>query len=199
MKATNTIIEILKNAGYKNEGSNRDKVIRNLNLLLDSKVMKIRFIEADRYNAKEGGGSFWYTGKDGKKYCTAYMVELFGKTFYGHFIEKSKTTKFRHIQHMDGTWEYETNTDYYDNSKLDLSAIMLRVAQLISIIRGNGNFMQEEIFAKYGKCSCGKCNGQGIIPQFMWYANGVCFDCGGIGVNKSVLKMYIQEAVNSAI
>lgn len=30
-------------------------------------------------------------------------------------------------------------------------------------------------------CTCGKCGGTGIIPQFMWYADGVCFDCLGVG------------------
>jgi len=196
---TNSIIEILVKSGYKNEGTNRERAIKNLNLLLDSGVLQIKLIDADRYNAKEGGNSFWYTGKDGKKYCTPYMVTIFGKTFYGHFVEKSKTTKYRQSQHMNGTWEYATQTDYYNNYKLDLSAIMIRVANLISIIRGKGNFMQEEVFEKYGKCSCNKCNGQGIIPSFMWYANGICFDCGGVGVDRNVLKNYIEKAVNSAI
>lgn len=196
MAKSNTIIEILKKSGYKNEGSNRERVIRNLNLLLDSNVLQIKFIDAEQYNSKENGRAFWYTGLDDKKYCTAYMVILFGKRFYGHFIPKSKTIKFKHIQHMNGIWEYDTDTTFYDNTKLDLSQIMLRVAQIISMIRGSGNFMQEQIFAKYGKCSCNKCNGAGIIPQFMYYANGICFDCGGVGVDRNTLKMHIQEAIN---
>lgn len=198
MATTNTIIETLNKFGYLNEGTNRESAIRNLNLLLDSGVMKIELIEADIYNAKEDGKSFWYTGQDGKKYCTPYKVTLFGKRFFGHFVQKSKTTKFKHIQHMDGTWEYVTNTDYYNNYKLDLSEILLRVAQLISIIRGNGDFLQSEIFSKYGKCSCNKCNGVGIIPAFSYYANGICFDCCGIGVDRNTLKMYISESINSA-
>jgi hypothetical protein len=31
-------------------------------------------------------------------------------------------------------------------------------------------------------CECGKCSGRGIIPGFMYYANGICFDCMGLGV-----------------
>ena len=29
---------------------------------------------------------------------------------------------------------------------------------------------------------CGKCDGKGVIPQFAYYANGVCFDCSGLGM-----------------
>ena len=29
---------------------------------------------------------------------------------------------------------------------------------------------------------CCKCKGNGIIPRFMYYAEGVCFDCGGSGL-----------------
>lgn len=30
--------------------------------------------------------------------------------------------------------------------------------------------------------NCSKCSGKGIIPHFMYYAEGVCFDCGGSGL-----------------
>jgi hypothetical protein len=30
-------------------------------------------------------------------------------------------------------------------------------------------------------CTCGKCGGTGVLPQFAHYADGVCFDCLGIG------------------
>lgn len=29
--------------------------------------------------------------------------------------------------------------------------------------------------------NCWKCNGTGVIPQFMHYGNGICFECMGIG------------------
>jgi hypothetical protein len=137
---SNTIIKILNNAGYTNKGTNRERVVRNLNLLIDAGVLQIDLIEADKYNAKEGGTAFWYTAQDGKRYCTAYKVTIFGKMYLGHYIQKSKTTKFKHIEYMDGTIEYATNTEYFNNSYLDLSSIMLRVAQLISIIKGKGDF-----------------------------------------------------------
>lgn len=28
---------------------------------------------------------------------------------------------------------------------------------------------------------CSKCNGQGIIPYYSYYCNGICFDCLGLG------------------
>jgi hypothetical protein len=30
-------------------------------------------------------------------------------------------------------------------------------------------------------CECHKCKGRGVIPAFYYYANGVCFDCMGVG------------------
>lgn len=30
-------------------------------------------------------------------------------------------------------------------------------------------------------CTCEKCGGNGFLPQFAYYADGVCFDCLGIG------------------
>ncbi len=32
--------------------------------------------------------------------------------------------------------------------------------------------------------SCHKCNGEGFIPAFSYYCNGICFDCGGTGFNR---------------
>ena len=29
---------------------------------------------------------------------------------------------------------------------------------------------------------CEKCDGSGYLPQFNYYRNGVCFECGGHGV-----------------
>lgn len=38
--------------------------------------------------------------------------------------------------------------------------------------------------------SCLKCEGTGFIPQFHWYADGVCFDCMGAGIQgKLVVKL----------
>jgi hypothetical protein len=47
--------------------------------------------------------------------------------------------------------------------------------------------------------SCPKCDGTGFIPQFSHYAQGVCFDCMGIGVvgNLSVKDIRKQEEIEA--
>jgi hypothetical protein len=194
----NTIIELLNGAGYKNSNTNRERAVRNMNLLIDSGIMSLTFIQSEAYNAKENGIGFWTTLSNGKKAPTAYKVTLYGKTYYGHIMQKSLTTKFKHIQHMDLTWEYATNTEYYDNTSISISEIQTRVARLLTIIREDKDFFAPKLFASKGDCSCGKCNGVGIIPAFSYYANGICFDCGGSGINRDALKSFITNAVKVA-
>jgi hypothetical protein len=191
----NTIINLLNEAGYKNSNSNRERAVRNINMLIDSGIMSLTLIQSEDYNAKENGRGFWMTLSNGKKAPTAYKVTLYGKTYYGHIMQKSLTTKFKHIQHMDGTWEYATNTEYYDNTKIDISEIQTRVARLLTIIREDKDIFEPEIFAAKADCSCGKCNGVGIIPAFSYYANGICFDCGGSGIDRNILKSFIANSM----
>lgn len=194
----NTIIELLNGAGYKNSNTNRERAVRNMNLLIDSGIMSIVLIPSETYNAKENGRGFWMTLTNGKKAPTAYKVKLYGRTYYGHVMQKSRTTKFKYIQHKDLTWEYETNTDYYDNTSISISEIQTRVAQLLTIIREDKDFFAPKLFAEKGDCSCGKCNGAGIIPAFSYYANGICFDCCGSGINRDALKSFITNSIKSA-
>jgi hypothetical protein len=168
----NYIIELANEAGYKNEGNNRQRVIKNLNLLIDAGVLRIKFIDADKYNNKDDGRSFWFMANDGFKRCTNYKFELYGKFFNGHFVAK------------------KTNTH------LNLDKMMLHIVRKLASVKTEIDFMKETIYAKHGNCSCSKCDGQGIIPAFSYYANGVCFDCGGMGINRSVLSTYIQETIN---
>jgi hypothetical protein len=183
----NTIIQLLNEAGYKNTNTNRERAVRNMNLLLDSGVMTIKFINAEKYNAQEGGQSFWYTSSNGKKRCTAYMVTIFGKTYYGDFIAKTSSQV---------VWGMEVK-NHLDNYILSIEDIQIRVAQLISIIRNGVDFFAPKVFAAQGDCSCGKCNGKGVIPAFAYYANGICFDCGGSGIDRAVLKSFISTSIAS--
>jgi hypothetical protein len=192
----NTIIQLLNEAGYKNTNTNRERAVRNMNLLLDSGVMTIKFINADKYNAKEGGQSFWFKSNE-KDLCTAYQVTLFGKTYNGHFIQKKSTTKYLASVAFDGTREYALDINYYDNYTLSINDIQIRVAQLISVIRNGVDFFAPKVFAAQGDCSCGKCNGKGVIPAFAYYANGICFDCGGSGIDRAVLKSFISTSIAS--
>jgi len=194
----NTIIELLNEAGYKNSNTNKERAVKNMNLLLDSGIMSITLIPSEAYNAKENGRGFWMMCADGKKRPTAYKVTLYGKTYGGHIMQKSLTTKFKSIQHKDLTWEYATSTEYYDNTSISINEIQIRVAQLLTIIREDKDFFAPKLFAAKGDCSCGKCDGVGIIPSFSYYANGICFDCGGSGINRNSLKLFINNAIKTA-
>lgn len=185
----NTLITKLNAAGYKNTNTNRERAVRNLNLLLDSGILDIELVNADAYNDLENGRAFWYDAKDGYKRCTAYKVTLYGKTYYGHFMPKRRKHRYN-----AGIISEEVVNNYY----LEITDIQLRVAKLISIIKGTGDFLKPEFMAAKGSCSCGKCNGAGIIPAFAYYANGVCFDCGGSGIDRATLKMYIETSIKNA-
>jgi hypothetical protein len=195
MASTNTLIQILQDNGYRNTNTNRERTVRNINMLLDAGILKIKLVHADKYNDKDANWAFWFNADNGKKYCTNYKVTLYGQTYFGSFTQKRSVTKYKSVEYIDGTCEYSTTTNYYDNTSFDIEGLQLRVAKLISIIRGNGDFMKQEVFAKHGKCSCGKCDGNGIIPAFAYYANGVCFDCGGSGIDRTVLKSFISESI----
>lgn len=195
----NTLIKILNENGYKNTDTNRQRAVKNLNLLLDSGVLKLTFVDAETYNAKVDGRGFWFDGKDGKRYVTAYKVTIFGKTFNGHAIPKSKTTKWCSAINFDGTREYQTDTEYFNNTRISVDSIQTRVAQLIKIVKEKEDFLTPRLFQAKGECSCSKCHGNGIILAFAYYANGVCFDCGGSGIDRNTLKSIIQESVNNAL
>ena len=184
--ATNTLIKLLTGFGYRNTNTNRERAVKNINMLLDSGILELKFVHADKYNDTESNWAFWYDADDGKRRCTNYKVTLYGKTYYGSFVPK-KTKR----NYGMGFADVEVNNNYIVN----VSDLQARIARLISIIRGNGDFLKSSIFAKYGECSCSKCSGNGIIPAFMWYANGICFECGGSGVNNAVLRRYISESI----
>lgn len=46
------------------------------------------------------------------------------------------------------------------------------------------------------KHKCSKCNGTGYLPMFAHYANGVCFDCMGIGIRGKLSVNNIQDQKN---
>ena len=85
-----------------------------------------------------------------------------------------------------------------NNYTLSISDILIRVARLISINKEGVDFLQAQAFAANGQCSCNKCNGTGNIPAFAHYANGICFDCGGVGIDRFVLKSMINNSLSLA-
>jgi galactitol-specific phosphotransferase system IIB component len=42
-------------------------------------------------------------------------------------------------------------------------------------------------------CTCGKCEGAGVIPAFYFYADGVCFDCMGLGIVSNLMIKNVQD------
>jgi len=187
-RSMNNLVNKLNEAGYKNTNTNRERAVKNLNLLLDSGIMDIKFINSNEYNCEENGKAYWYKTADGKQRCTAYIVTLYGKKYYGHFMAKSTRSVQFGIECINKI----------NHFSLDINAIQLRVSKLISIIKDRGDFLKPEFMKAKGICSCGKCNGIGIIPQFSYYANGVCFDCGGSGINRNTLKQYIETSIDMA-
>lgn len=67
----------------------------------------------------------------------------------------------------------------------DPSDVLLMVARLLQ----NENVKTKLNAMIQTPGSCSKCKGSGVIPYFMYYANGICFDCGGIGSDFVKLKV----------
>ena len=42
-------------------------------------------------------------------------------------------------------------------------------------------------------CQCNKCSGTGFLPEFAYYANGVCFDCMGCGITGKLVVKNVQN------
>lgn len=42
-------------------------------------------------------------------------------------------------------------------------------------------------------CKCGKCSGTGFLPHFAYYADGVCFDCMGVGITGKLVVKNVQN------
>lgn len=41
--------------------------------------------------------------------------------------------------------------------------------------------------------TCPKCDGKGVLPEFEYYANGVCFDCLGLGMVGKLVVNNVQD------
>lgn len=181
----NTLITLLNEHGYTNTGDNRSYAIKSINNLLDSGFLQLKFVSYEK--AKEGYG-YIYETKDGKKRRTLYKVTIFGKTYFGHWMPQFTNV---HIG-----WGFGVDKRENEYKCLDLYSILCRIARLISINKNGFDFLKDESSYKNGACSCTKCHGTGFIPAFAHYAEGVCFDCGGTGINSNTLKMYIEKNIN---
>lgn len=176
MKATNPIIEKLQSHGYNNTGDNRSYDIRSLNTLLSCGILDLIILDCQRYKTH----SFKYD-YDGKIRTTAYKIKIFGKTYFGHWMPKKKTERS-----FGESWL----SDIEYNS-INLYDMLCKVANILNSNKNGFDFLKD------GYCDCAKCSGKGVIPSFAHYANGVCFDCAGTGINSSILKNYISSNLQS--
>ena len=73
----------------------------------------------------------------------------------------------------------------------------------LDILTKVGRFLQSETLQKIIKadvtlpCSCSRCNGAGVLSQFYYYAEGVCFDCMGSGMVSNKTSVELNKKMNT--
>ena len=100
-------------------------------------------------------GKVWTNKSNGFKYNVRVSVKRPEGTYFTQYIKSSIT-----------------NIDGYDILKLIGQTLQLDAVK---------SFMKSNVDID---CTCQKCEGRGIIPQFGYYCNGICFDCYGLGFNR---------------
>ena len=133
----NHLRKLLKEARRPDEGDNRNRAVKNINILIEL-GFKVVICEKD----------FMWTTKSGFNYN--YKVSY--KTMATRWLLK------------------ERNICAY--TLLTYAGKFLKRPEVRELIKANVSTPSD----------CSKCKGSGIIPQFMYYAEGVCFDCGGSGL-----------------
>jgi hypothetical protein len=74
----------------------------------------------------------------------------------------------------------------------------------IDVLTTVGRFLSRDDVKELSKAEikmpvkCAKCNGTGYLPQFAWYAQGVCFDCLGSGFTSLEVSVEINKKLSPA-
>jgi len=77
---------------------------------------------------------------------------------------------------------------HYHSSDIVASCIIDCIIDFKNNLEKKGVFQKVVEIAKEKEMPiCNKCKGKGIIPSFMHYCKGVCFDCMGLGYGKQGL------------
>lgn len=77
---------------------------------------------------------------------------------------------------------------HFDSSDIISSCVVNCIVDFKNNLEKKGIFQKAVEMAKEnGMPICNKCKGKGIIPAFMHYCKGVCFDCMGLGYGKQGL------------
>lgn len=80
------------------------------------------------------------------------------------------------------------NLKHYNDSSIVSSCVINCIVDFRAILEREGLFQKAIAIAEEkGTPICTKCKGKGIIPPFMHYCKGVCFDCMGLGYGKQGL------------
>lgn len=104
-----------------------------------------------------------WTGNDSKPYNVKITLPSVGSVRY-------------YIKHI----EQHSNIAY---SLLSLLGKFLRMEKI-----------KEKLYSETEEpCTCMKCEGKGVIPAFYYYADGVCFDCMGMGITGKLMVQNVQD------
>lgn len=77
---------------------------------------------------------------------------------------------------------------HFNDSDVVSSCVVNCIIDFKNDLEKQGIFQKVVEIAKENEMPiCNKCKGKGIIPSFMHYCKGVCFDCMGLGYGKQGL------------
>lgn len=157
------------------ELSRTDRFKRALDVLF-KKGYSFEISYADNFRAYASQEGLKYKAKIGYK-GTFYRVK---KTIVTRMCVpeswlKNTPDKYRNISSVsDGTLTIGSvteNTFHADREQINL-------IDWASIATKIGKLIKSEITEV---CDCSKCGGSGFLPNFAYYAEGVCFECMGMG------------------
>ena len=126
-----------------------------------------------------------FTAKNGKQFKSRILYNGSGFFLKKTYLQKGSTT----MQHYNSCPEIFTTIAEKPSGTIKVGnaepvetymAEYERTESVSWAILGKyiGKMIKDELVEV---CTCGKCGGSGFLPQFAYYADGVCFDCLGIG------------------
>jgi len=137
------------------------------------------------------GRSYEY---DNRNFQTKSINQCIDKGMVEVFIsDKGRLSTNSKLLNKDGSlWGFNLRINAfgfvrraYISPYISPNDILMQIGELL-----NKSNVKEKINATYYEsCECSRCHGYGIIKQFHYYCNGICFDCYGSG--KSIVKKSI--------
>ncbi len=147
----NKIREIFDAAGRGPIDDNRNRTVRNLNLLLTEGLITILLTPIGTVNIRKSN-NFRYNVK----------------------ISTSKFSRFIKIEGLITTYQ-----------------LLGKVAKFLQ----DPQVRESMIESIQTPVKCMKCEGTGVLPMFFYYAEGVCFDCGGCGFTSKEYAVHLKPKV----